>query len=857
MDDLPRPKYMDSNPLKVPFLARVNYDGNGFESFPSRYGFDLRDRSAFDIASFAQAWLYFGLLAEFIGEPISPFVSSHQTSENGTEFVSFSLSKNLMPLLRPLEVDADEVRENDESDNDGRDYTSGKNNKHKLLFFAHQQYMDIDKMYHQSSFEPLAIILLSINVLIDTLLFTCLGFPLYRIIPLAKTNPEPTLVKTLLTRLMTSNGWCPVQIQYILRSFNAPLISYISQIRRRNRPEVTHQKCEDVCIAYNIDEEKYKTNHERDGCECSFISIPVSEMRSIVEGGGIPIAFLKTGNDGKISLGVKAATATDSYIAFSHVWSDGLGNTKGNSLPECQIKRLAKYVNNSPKLTSNFARGHFFSVDTMRLDFSDRPKFFWIDTLCIPVGDKDDDYAHISDLRQRAIGTITPTFARANRVIILDEEMERIDQEHTDSCETLACLLFSAWMGRCWTLPEGALNRGSQIRCLHGSIDLTSVTSDLGGSLLTISNPEGSLVANAAKDVWNGAVKPLLQRLYRKTSDPTRYMRNFDQRMRKMLVDPLKVALDGAFLADWQEEHRNEEADDQYLEHFLSCWNSLGSRQTSKSKDRVKILATLLDLNISQVMRCNPPMSAVIRSLPAVPLSMLYIIRSDAEERDQAAMESLNVAAGTAQDELKRWLPLCPSNWGLTPPSMTWEDEWLVLKRRPFDTHLLLIEPDLWNAHKAGNIIVDMQRNKTRYRVEFIRKKDDDFHKARSGGICLLMEGDVFQQGPDWSPALKLKGACLYVSSSTLQHERLKMYSRREGSPRGCIPGERIPGKRPPKTIPTLHISAIYDCPLRISLLPNDSDTNDDGDLVIPFQPVRYWSLQMRHSKSSCPAYDS
>ena len=77
MDHLPRPKHMDSNPLKIPFLARVNYDGNGFESFPSRYGFDLRDRSALDIASFAQAWLYFGLLAEFIGEPISPFVSFH------------------------------------------------------------------------------------------------------------------------------------------------------------------------------------------------------------------------------------------------------------------------------------------------------------------------------------------------------------------------------------------------------------------------------------------------------------------------------------------------------------------------------------------------------------------------------------------------------------------------------------------------------------------------------------------------------------------------------------------------------------------------------------------------------------
>lgn len=42
MDDLPRPKHMDSNPLKVPFLAGVNYDGNGFES-PQKMGITRRN----------------------------------------------------------------------------------------------------------------------------------------------------------------------------------------------------------------------------------------------------------------------------------------------------------------------------------------------------------------------------------------------------------------------------------------------------------------------------------------------------------------------------------------------------------------------------------------------------------------------------------------------------------------------------------------------------------------------------------------------------------------------------------------------------------------------------------------------
>jgi len=73
MDHIPTP--LDSLPgIDIPITKIVPYDFQGFTTFPSRYGFGSEkplgeEQSADDTASLMQSWLYFGLLAEFFGEP--------------------------------------------------------------------------------------------------------------------------------------------------------------------------------------------------------------------------------------------------------------------------------------------------------------------------------------------------------------------------------------------------------------------------------------------------------------------------------------------------------------------------------------------------------------------------------------------------------------------------------------------------------------------------------------------------------------------------------------------------------------------------------------------------------------------
>jgi hypothetical protein len=48
--------------------------------------------------------------------------------------------------------------------------------------------------------------------------------------------------------------------------------------------------------------------------------------------------------DGSIVLEMTEARPGQSYVAISHVWSHGLGNAAGNSLPTCRAKRIMDIV---------------------------------------------------------------------------------------------------------------------------------------------------------------------------------------------------------------------------------------------------------------------------------------------------------------------------------------------------------------------------------------------------------------------------------------------------------------------------------------------------------------------------------
>src|SRR5438034_8996554 len=78
MDHLILPAEPAYVPIKVPCLCTEMYDRKGFSSYPERCGFTraclreghFTEHSPAKTAAFLQSWLYFGLLAEFLGAEV-------------------------------------------------------------------------------------------------------------------------------------------------------------------------------------------------------------------------------------------------------------------------------------------------------------------------------------------------------------------------------------------------------------------------------------------------------------------------------------------------------------------------------------------------------------------------------------------------------------------------------------------------------------------------------------------------------------------------------------------------------------------------------------------------------------------
>jgi hypothetical protein len=72
------------------------------------------------------------------------------------------------------------------------------------------------------------------------------------------------------------------------------------------------------------------------------VSVPYESLVKITRKGHVPLISIHSSasTDGLLELRVHRRSRKDKYIAITHVWADGLGNPRENSLPTCQIKRL-------------------------------------------------------------------------------------------------------------------------------------------------------------------------------------------------------------------------------------------------------------------------------------------------------------------------------------------------------------------------------------------------------------------------------------------------------------------------------------------------------------------------------------
>ena len=448
MHHIPRPANSPIPHLEVPFLQQVPFEldlpGNspsqdGFDQAPMSYpgrepdipNFDC-NREVLDYARSAQSKLYFGLLSEYCSKEVNRLDFLYVTPEKRRVVTSV---KCMEQTRRPTSQKEWVTKETY--------YNNWDDPRLKALRNVEAVFGKYSRLPCAGEY-PLSVILLSVNVLIDSL-SPCDIFLKPHLVP-----------ANFLASRLRALGWCPQQSRYICDNLPAQAAYFVSLLRRRGRDGVEHSLYSESKRLANVSQESaYETRHVTRACRCNMVGVDQNEVSNIIMRGRIPLMSLEYDNHPHLRLKVKATEVRNEYVAISHIWADGLGNPCSNALPRCQIERIGKRISILPKtgqLGTSFNTK--FGADFVHTSSSEGPsRSFWLDTLCIPVGDEN------QDVRLTAINTMAAVYSGASHILIMDRELQQLrlgSQPYLDHLAFIACC---TWVTRCWTFQEGALPR--------------------------------------------------------------------------------------------------------------------------------------------------------------------------------------------------------------------------------------------------------------------------------------------------------------------------------------------------------------------------------------------------------------
>ncbi len=228
-------------------------------------------------------------------------------------------------------------------------------------------------------------------------------------------------------------GWCPFQIRMLEDTVNQSTIDWIAALEMGQDPQ-GHNRCTaEDCERNNIDTNTYQQSHICDDHHCQKLFPDLQEVMKILSKNRIPVMCLEILNaESRLVVSASSKDVPGDYIAFSHVWADGLGGSTDKGLNLCQVKRLdrlCKYF----KPTSATAS-------------------FWLDCLCIPSP------ALNHDIYIQALTGIRDVYINAAAVLVVDKTIEECTVS-TPTESLYAHIYLSAWMQRMWTYEEAVLAR--------------------------------------------------------------------------------------------------------------------------------------------------------------------------------------------------------------------------------------------------------------------------------------------------------------------------------------------------------------------------------------------------------------
>ena len=504
MDHLARPQSPVENVIEVPFVGMKPYDCGSFLEYPTREGWQKAVQTISQsthrhfqanwtsFTAFLQRWLFFGLLHVFFLDSFEASEFIHKCSSGEDVLTTASLNERLSSLKNA------ELAKSQGWEDRLRTRNAALQQANTTLLGLPLQGEDIDGRVHLSLcilFETLFAVNSTIGIattnmpvevrlvegtklfqamrrqdwqeplledirrkILDRLMLVVrpqdhesINTLLVELGAMSQRYESPavglpgSMVKLLKDRFQ-SRGWCPREVQMITQNCNMTCQLFISQIDRPGKLRDHQVKGCDVteCKAYHISYNEYVTEHAEYDCNCNDVAVDNELVYAALQKNKIPVIAVDFREANNLELSVLEADSNTQYIAFSHVWSDGLGNPHRNALPRCQIVRLYKYC----------------------CQTRSRLLPFWIDTLCCPVQSR--------QARAAAIRLMRKTYQEAAVVVVIDAWLHQQQVQSITNVELFMRITLSGWTRRLWTFQEGSINRNVSMIFADRIVDLDS-----------------------------------------------------------------------------------------------------------------------------------------------------------------------------------------------------------------------------------------------------------------------------------------------------------------------------------------------------------------------------------------------
>ena len=474
----PYPRHSALEPIRIPLIARTQYLTTGkigsWNVFKTKLDAETQNirNAAYDrqegcvfshtLISAIQSWLFFGLASEALGRDIK-----HEEFA-GVDPYGLHLSFDLrIPEWYWRELKA---RWSGQDNSFPTPQFQAERANLKIFYGIVQTSVTLlDALANGQDDDKLTQILLSIHMLLY-LVADVLDCKTLKVIPTTVNSASTKFLK----HRMIKNGWCEKRLNFLDASpMFYPALYFISSLTPPRVNAEDHSGCSsERCLVISVLSEPL---HRTDDCLCEEIVVPVDRVNTIVASGGIPLVKITQSRYGQTELQVVPYTPSIRFVAISHVWADQQFGSSQNRLPKCQVGYLQEVLSSLPANLIQWV-GHCLCYSRPS---SRNYEYFWLDSFCIPQA------AECADLRSQAIESMNFIYAAAAHTLVFDKRLQALDagkrrtslilgptyySPHDENLlDVVASLYASNWMGRAWTLQEGALS-GDVIFPLHGSL---------------------------------------------------------------------------------------------------------------------------------------------------------------------------------------------------------------------------------------------------------------------------------------------------------------------------------------------------------------------------------------------------